>query len=85
MISKMLLPRRLVDWSPNGLYCLVFCFLIGVKLVLQPNVINRIPHPTTTTKSWARIDKSARIDAAVIAIKRGEFTDFVNTAKKYNY
>jgi hypothetical protein len=31
----------------------------------------------------ARIDKSARINAAVDIIKRGEFIDFSNTAKKY--
>jgi hypothetical protein len=31
----------------------------------------------------ARINKSARIDAAVDAIKRGEFTDFANAARKH--
>ena len=40
-------------------------------------------HSTTTTKIMARHDKSARIDAAVAAIQRGEFTDYTNAAKKY--
>ncbi|KAF4627253.1 hypothetical protein G7Y89_g10904 [Cudoniella acicularis] len=31
----------------------------------------------------ARVDKSARIDAAVAALKRGEFTNYSNAATKY--
>jgi len=31
----------------------------------------------------ARIDKSARVTAAVDAIRRGEFTDYAKAAKKY--
>ena len=31
----------------------------------------------------AKIDKSARITAAVDAIRRGEYTDYANAAKHY--
>jgi hypothetical protein len=33
----------------------------------------------------ARTDKSAKISAAIDAIKRGEFANYANTAKEYGY
>jgi hypothetical protein len=32
-----------------------------------------------------RADKSALVTAAVLAIRRGEFKDYSNAAKKYHY
>jgi hypothetical protein len=41
-------------------------------------------HPSLQQNTMGRADKSALVTAAVLAIRRGEFKDYSNAAKKYH-
>ena len=42
-------------------------------------------HPSLQQNTMGRADKSALVTTAVLAIRRGEFKDYSNAAKKYHY
>jgi hypothetical protein len=60
-------------------------FPTKIRSRLKSGAQTQIYLKITFTSTIARVDKSARVTAAVEAIRKGKFTDYTKATKYYNY